>query len=224
MKKSSTLLAALLVFASATALSLDATAQARGHRTSEHSSKRTHRTTTTRGHKSHRSHRGHSSRHHSHHHKRHTTHHRGHHSGVHIQLGWGYPYYYYNHGYHHPHTTYRHSTVYYDRRPEVVIVEREQRFVMPPLECPIRTEEESAGLQQWCATSRGTKHGPFRRWYADGVLATQGEYDYDTKSGVWLEYHANGAIREEGAFKDGARIGTWITWGSDGEELVVVDY
>lgn len=151
--------------------------------------------------------------------------HRHHRSGVHVQIGTPY----YGHRYYGRHYYGRHSyghrhTVVYDRTPEVVVVEAEPRFVMPGLECPIRTDEERSGLQQWCATSRGTKHGLYRRWHGDGVLAAEGEYEYDVKSGVWVEFHANGAIREEGEYLDGKRVGTWITWGSDGQELVVVDY
>lgn len=136
-----------------------------------------------------------------------------------VHIGWPYHDVHY-HRRHHVH----HHRVVYDRTPDVVVVEAEPAFVMPQLDCPIRTDEVRSGMQQWCATGRGTKHGVYRRWYADGVLAAEGEYDYDTKHGVWIEFHPNGALREEGQYHNGKRIGTWVTWGSDGQELVAVDY
>ncbi len=159
-----------------------------------------------------------------------------------VQLHVGGPYWsvttghrHHGHGHgHHRHRTHRHRvhydhghhTTHYVHR-DVVIVDSEPAdpvFVMPSMSCPIRTEEQRAGLEQWCATDRGTRHGPYRRWYADGQIASEGEFAYDLRHGMWLEFHPNGVIREEGEYSDDERIGTWTTWGSDGEVLVAVDY
>lgn len=113
------------------------------------------------------------------------------------------------------------------RDTQVIVVESDRPepvWVMPPLDCPIRTDEVRSGSEQWCATPRGTRHGSYRRWYDDGVLAAQGEYEYDQKEGVWIEFHPNGAVRDHGQYAGGERIGTWTTWGADGQELVSVDY
>ena len=167
--------------------------------------------------------------------KRHDHHNRSHvgvHGGVHVQIGT--PHYYYGHGhYGHVHhhgcehwAHYRH-TYGHPHPTQVVVIDAtpiEPVFVLPTLDCPIRTDEKRIGREQWCETPRGNRHGPYRRWYDDGTLAAQGEYEYDQKEGVWIEFHPNGALREEGQYDDGARTGTWVTWGADGEELVVIDY
>ena len=228
MKKFSIFIAALLALGAVSLPSASADAQTR-HR---HAAKRGHkhagkRTVTKRHHVRTHGH-SHTSRHSVRTHRHHSTyrrthrHHHRYHSGVHVRLGW--PHYYghsYPHRYHHHH---HHRTVIVDPQPDVVVVEAEPVFEMPALECPIRTREERSVNQQWCSTPRGTKHGPFVRWYDNGTIAAQGEYEYDAKHGLWTEYHPNGAMREEGSYKDGERVGMWITWGSDGEELVAVDY
>lgn len=221
MKKTTTLILAALVALAGMSYSPAVSAQSRtsGKTTVKKSRTETRRTTTRRT----------TTRHHRPTRHHHSTHHR---SGVHVHVDWGLGPTYRSHRhtrtYHYPryyHYPYVHRhTVVYEREPEVIVVEAEPAFRMPDLECPIRTDEVRSGLQQWCATSRGTKHGLYRRWYEDGVLAAEGEYEYDVQVGIWTEFHQNGAIREEGAYKDGARVGTWITWGSDGEQLVVVDY
>lgn len=152
--------------------------------------------------------------------------HRHHRSGVRVDLRLGSSRYRrHTHYRHRPHYYHHHDhTVVYQRPTQVIVVEADPAFIMPDLDCPIRTEEKRSGLQQWCATPFGNKHGVYRRWYDDGRLAAEGEYAYDQKDGVWTEWHPNGAIREEGEYLDGKRSGTWVTWGADGEELVVIDY
>lgn len=166
----------------------------------------------------HRTHRVHS------HHRGH-SHHRTYRSGVYVSFGS--PYWYSTHRHGHHHYYYNSHPHYVHRDTQVVVIDAapsEPVFVMPSLSCPIRTDEERIGTEQWCATPRGTRHGPYRRYYADGTLAAQGEYEYDQQEGIWLEFHPNGSLREEGQYDDGQRIGTWTTWGSDGEELVSVNY
>lgn len=107
----------------------------------------------------------------------------------------------------------------------MIIVEADDPVFEPPeLECPIRTDEARIGLEQWCETPMGNRHGPYRRWYDDGSLAAEGEYQYDLEEGVWIEFHPNGAVRREGEYDDGEKVGLWVTWGADGEELVAVEH
>ena len=158
------------------------------------------------------------------HHNR-TSRHR-HRSGVRITVGTPYVHHgVHNHHYYDHRYDYGYTYRTYPTHTRVVVVEApEAEWQMPALQCPVRSEEARTEREQWCATSRGTRHGLYRRWYDDGVLAAQGEYAFDQKEGVWLEFHPNGALREEGQYVDGKRDGTWITWGADGEELVSVDY
>jgi hypothetical protein len=147
---------------------------------------------------------------------------------VHVHVGSRYPHRrrYTHYRYHHYYPTYHHYRYTTVIRPRhVVVIEGDDfAFEPPDLNCPIRTDEVRSGLEQWCATSAGNRHGPYRRWYDDGTLAAQGTYAYDLKQGVWIEFHPNGAVREEGEFDDGQKVGTWVTWGADGQQLVSVEY
>lgn len=139
-----------------------------------------------------------------------------------------------HHGHHHHtyrshwhrphHRLHHHHSVLHSVTPPQVIVVESDTFRPPPLECPIRTEAVTVGLEQWCQTPRGTKHGDYRRWYTDGTLAAQGAYAFDAQEGAWTEWHPNGALREEGEFVKGRRVGTWVSWTSDGAENSSVEY
>src|SRR5690606_37993305 len=121
----------------------------------------------------------HTRNHRPHRHHRHRTthrHHRSHtHGGVHVRVGWPYWYSHHRHHiyHHHPHVVHRDTQVIVVQPDDLA---HEQGFVMPQMDCPIRTDEVRSANEQWCATPRGTRHGPYRRWYEDGTLAAQGEY------------------------------------------------
>ena len=139
------------------------------------------------------------------------------------------------------HRTYRYVRprfhwVYYDRRihhnrpvyryndTQVVIVEVDNEPDLPELDCPIRTRMNQSANLTFCATPRGTKHGPYVRYYESGAVAAEGKYEYGTREGFWVEYHQNGELRLEGEYDDGERIGTWYRFNRDGEEVSVTTY
>ncbi|MFU8804250.1 MAG: toxin-antitoxin system YwqK family antitoxin [Bradymonadaceae bacterium] len=131
--------------------------------------------------------------------------------------------YYRPRGHVHTHTRHIHHHHHHPPQREVIVVEVE-RQTLPPLSCPVRTESNQTEFEQWCATSRGTMHGPFLRWYDNGHIAVEGAYAYGQKDGIWTEWHANGEPRVEGEYVDGERAGTWIHWNRHGEEVSITHY
>lgn len=127
---------------------------------------------------------------------------------------------YYQHNTHTRHVHHHHD---HPAERQVIVVEvvRQQ---MPPIACPIRTESFQNDSEQWCATRRGTMHGPYLRWHENGHIAIEGNYAYGSKDGIWTEWHSNGEPRVEGEYVDGERIGIWVRWTTRGEESSVIDY
>ena len=52
---------------------------------------------------------------------------------------------------------------------------------------------------------RWIRHGPFREFYANGQVASEGEYADGLEQGLWRDYHENGQVAAEGHFVDGPR-------------------
>ncbi|MBA2662108.1 MAG: hypothetical protein H0U74_07405 [Bradymonadaceae bacterium] len=124
--------------------------------------------------------------------------------------------------YHHHHEVHHHHH-HVSAQPRVVIVEVERQPAFD-LHCPVNTIARQSGNEQWCATSRGLRHGPFGRQHTNGQLAVEGEYAYGEKDGLWTEWHTNGEPRLEGEFAGGERVGTWVRWNQSGQEISVTEY
>jgi antitoxin component YwqK of YwqJK toxin-antitoxin module len=75
----------------------------------------------------------------------------------------------------------------------------------------------SADGQRWI------RHGPFREFYANGQVASEGAYEDGLETGLWRDYHENGQVAAEGYFVDGAEDGVWQFWNAKGkaEETIV---
>ena len=158
------------------------------------------------------------------------THHHANRSAVHVHVGRTY-HYGYGHQYHHTNHYRTHSVYHHVHSPHCPSshhvqyrIVYEKAFEPPALSCPSRTDEVRNGLTQWCETTRGTRHGPYREWRDDGTLSVAGEYLYDSTHDVWLSYHKNGVIQRESSYMEGERIGSWYTWDTDGAIISVTTY
>lgn len=126
----------------------------------------------------------------------------------------------------HPRYHYSYRYVYWPRyhhveyvdRTNIVYVETEPDPSVPELECPIRTDSISTQTETYCATDRGTRHGPFVRYHSNGEVAEEGLYEYGTKEGIWVQYHSNGVLKSEGNYHNGERVGEWTNFNLEGEE------
>ncbi len=70
---------------------------------------------------------------------------------------------------------------------------------------------------------RWIRHGKFCEFYANGQVASEGEYEDGLEQGLWRDYHENGQVAAEGYFVDGAEDGVWQFWNAKGkaEETIV---
>jgi hypothetical protein len=108
---------------------------------------------------------------------------------------------------------------YHTHHTDVVYVEVEREPELPELDCPVYTEAVVTDRETYCATDRGTRHGPFVRYHTNGEVAEEGLYDYGSKEGLWVQYHTNGSLKSEGSYHHGEREGEWVNFNSDGEEI-----
>lgn len=148
----------------------------------------------------------------------HTTHHRtvvSHPHGVTHRTHYVHPRYHRSYRY----VYYPRYQSYHHHHTNVVYVEVEREPELPELDCPLYTEAVVTDRETYCATDRGTRHGPFVRYHNNGEVAEEGLYEHGTKEGVWVSYHANGSIRSEGAYHHGEREGEWLNFNRDGEEI-----
>ena len=61
----------------------------------------------------------------------------------------------------------------------------------------------------------GYENGPYREWYADGGLKTEGQTDRGILAGVWRTWHENGQLAEESVYDNGKRTRHRM-WAEDG--------
>jgi antitoxin component YwqK of YwqJK toxin-antitoxin module len=97
-------------------------------------------------------------------------------------------------------------------------------ILFAPLVCPegskLVGKVPPAALEQGCEAelSSGVKvrRGPWREWYADGTLASAGDYLDGEMQGDWVRYHPNGLLSASGAYLRGQEHGLWATYNSAG--------
>ncbi|WP_458071760.1 toxin-antitoxin system YwqK family antitoxin [Rhodanobacter sp. BL-MT-08] len=60
------------------------------------------------------------------------------------------------------------------------------------------------------------RHGLFRAFHENGLLASEGNYEHGKEHGIWRDYHANGQLAAEGTYASGEESGTWEYWSANG--------
>jgi antitoxin component YwqK of YwqJK toxin-antitoxin module len=74
--------------------------------------------------------------------------------------------------------------------------------------------------------SKWVRHGLFRAYHRNGLVASEGEYEDGLGEGLWRDYHENGHVAAEGEYRHGKESGRWRFWAADGDlekELVYFD-
>lgn len=74
------------------------------------------------------------------------------------------------------------------------------------------------------ASGKWVRHGGFRAFYADGVLASEGSYEDGLEQGPWKDFHDNGKVAAEGAYRAGKEHGAWRYYGSEGKLEETIEY
>jgi len=64
--------------------------------------------------------------------------------------------------------------------------------------------------------TRWIRHGLFRCYHPNGILASEGTYVDGQEQGLWTDYHENGQIAARGQYDAGKEVGRWEFWNADG--------
>jgi antitoxin component YwqK of YwqJK toxin-antitoxin module len=64
--------------------------------------------------------------------------------------------------------------------------------------------------------TRWVRHGLFRAYHPNGVLASEGSYVDGQEHGLWTDYHENGQIAARGRYEKGEEASGWEFWNEDG--------
>ena len=68
------------------------------------------------------------------------------------------------------------------------------------------------------SVGRPSRFGPFKSWYENGILKTEGTYKRGNRDGTFSSWHSNGQKKEEGNYVDGKMDGLWIHYDQDGNK------
>lgn len=68
------------------------------------------------------------------------------------------------------------------------------------------------------------RHGLYKEYHPNGVLASEGEYDLGLETGLWKDYHDNGHLAAQGEYKEGKEIGIWQYWDAAGNHEESEDF
>lgn len=69
----------------------------------------------------------------------------------------------------------------------------------------------------------GKKQGPWKTYYSNGQLKSEGNYLNNLKEGVWKYYHQNGVLEQTGRYTRGLQEGEW-RWYYDNQSLRLSEY
>lgn len=99
--------------------------------------------------------------------------------------------------------------------------------VLPTLTCGPEAKPKSSkdGLEQWCERGDGTMHGPYVKYYPDGVTREMfGRYDNGQYDDEWMWWHANGKQSQTGKYSKGKKMGSWTSWHPNGNRSEAGDF
>ena len=66
----------------------------------------------------------------------------------------------------------------------------------------------------------GMRDGPWKDYYPNGALKSDGQYETGKRTGLWKFYHPNGVLEQTGSYnKDGKEDGTWTWYFATGDLL-----
>lgn len=89
--------------------------------------------------------------------------------------------------------------------------------VLPDGSVAMRSTVEPPGFRTDSSLRSGKLHGPYRAWFLNGTLKTEGFYADGKKQGIWYEYGVDGRIRTMTSFKDDVRDGIEIRYSESGD-------
>ncbi|MDH4099873.1 MAG: hypothetical protein OEV28_04800 [Nitrospirota bacterium] len=86
-------------------------------------------------------------------------------------------------------------------------------FGAEKIDCPKGTTPKAETTPEvseaWCELHENGKavmHGPFRAWWPNGKLGTEGQYDHGKAVGVWRGWYETGELQGEEWFENGKKV------------------
>ena len=70
----------------------------------------------------------------------------------------------------------------------------------------------------------GTREGPWREFWANGQLRSEGQYQSGLREGVWTFYRITGEQEQQGKYRQGVFHGSWTWWYIGGQLHRKEDY
>jgi len=77
--------------------------------------------------------------------------------------------------------------------------------------------DQGIKLAEGIVDERGRKQGPWKFYYRDGSLKSEGNYKDDLKVASWRYYFEDGSVEQEGVYNAGAASGEWNWYFINGE-------
>lgn len=91
----------------------------------------------------------------------------------------------------------------------VVMILVSQIAIAKGIECPKGTtpngETTPEVSEAWCEDLNHKMHGPYRAWWPNGKLGTEGEYDHGKATGKWRGWYESGQLQGEEWFENGKK-------------------
>ena len=93
------------------------------------------------------------------------------------------------------------------------------------IECPkgttLKGETTPEVSEAWCevlVNGKTVMHGPYRAWWPNGKLGTEGQYRYGKAVGHWRGWYDDGKPQGEEWFEDGRKVrGNY--WNKQGKQI-----
>ena len=102
------------------------------------------------------------------------------------------------------------------------------------LKCPDGTTEfggaPPVGNRKYCGYKNSavvggvSKHGPWRFWWPNGQLESDGKYAKNKKHGLFTGWYSNGVKVRQGTYRNNDKVGIWKTWRRDGTLKSKIQY
>lgn len=83
---------------------------------------------------------------------------------------------------------------------------------------------ETGNVAETIEYFNGIKEGPYKKYFPDGELMTEGTYKNDVLVGKFTLYHPNGKIQVKGKYKNGRQIGNWEYFDEEGNPVSEEDF
>jgi len=72
-------------------------------------------------------------------------------------------------------------------------------------------------------TVNGERHGPWKYYYANGFLWSEGSFWYGERKGYSIIYYKSGKKQMEGQYAKDLKVGKWKLWNEDGSLNQIID-